>query len=72
MYNRRERKRSTLLVASLVYAELASFGAVAPASVHEIFKMRHAVPVGDGPLLLILWGARSNARLDGVSETHIS
>jgi hypothetical protein len=59
-----------LLVAGFVYAKLASCGAVAPASIHEVFQMRRAVTVGNSPFLLVFWGARSDASLDGISKTH--
>jgi hypothetical protein len=48
---------SLLLVAGFVYAKLASCGAVAPASIHEVFQMRRAVAVGNSSFLLIFWSA---------------
>jgi hypothetical protein len=46
-----------LLVAGFVYAKLASCGAVTPASIHEVFQMRHAVAVCYSPFLLVFWSA---------------
>jgi hypothetical protein len=44
---------------------------VAPAAVHEIFEVRRAVAIAHRPFLLIFRGARADAWLNGVSETHV-
>lgn len=43
---------------------------MAPTSIHEIFKMRCTISIGNCPFLLIFWSAWSNTRLDRVSKTH--
>jgi hypothetical protein len=60
----------SLLVATLVHAELASCRAMAPASIHEKLKMLGAFSVCDSPFLFILWSAGSDSSLDGVSKTQ--